>query len=199
MLFLSKIIVAAALFISTTNAVPIDTNSLVTRGKTNDGEGIFHACPTVDDLMNYIAHKNSGSRTIDNVVFWSYPGNGNIAMLNGGPAVKGKCLYDFIHTLDVDDWVKLYCSKEGGKVVWARASYAIAMMSRGTAYLMAGTGAQAPKADSIWATIEEPVLKAHGQVTSIVRMDPMTAKIDKAEPPLWKQDGTKYAMPKPPP
>jgi len=145
---------------SMTRALPVQIVELDARAPSR--------CPSVKDIQAHIMQKSRG--TISNAVYWSHPGSVTDAR-NLAQKLKGHYFYDFVSNTDVAGWGKL-CTPAENNALWARASYAFAKLSSGTAYVVTDTA----KSDAIWTKYEFPVLKATGLINTVFSVDPADPK-----------------------
>jgi hypothetical protein len=85
--------------------------------------------------------------------------------------LNGHYIFNYVSNEDVAEWGKL-CPPAEKNALWARASYAFAKLSSGTAYVVTTTA----KSDAIWSKYEFPVLKGTGLINSVLSIDPADPK-----------------------
>lgn len=146
---------------STTRALPVQIVELDARGGSQSKP---NHCPSVRDIEAHIKQKSGG--TLSNTVYWSHPGSMSDAQ-KLAQKLKGHYIFDYVSNEDVAEWGKL-CSPAEKNALWARASYAFAKLSSGTAYVVTTTA----KSDAIWTKYEFPVLKGTGLINSVLSIDP---------------------------
>jgi len=144
---------------STTRALPVQTEALETRAPR---------CPSVEDIEKYISKKSGGA--IQNAVFWSFPGGSKDAEKIARER-SGHYFYDYVSDAELIMW-KENCSPAERNALPARASYALAKLSVGTAFVVTAN----PGLNSIWSTIEFPVLKGNRKINTVFSVDPKTRR-----------------------
>ncbi|KAF8063567.1 hypothetical protein FPV67DRAFT_252287 [Lyophyllum atratum] len=160
LVFLSMMLLAVT---STTRALPIAGVELDARGIFSQAK-LTH-CPSVKDIEAHISRKSGG--TLPNTVYWSHPGSMSDAQKLAAK-LRGHYIFSYVSNEDVAEWGKL-CAPAEKNALWARASYAFAKLSSGTAYVVTATA----KSDAIWTKYEFPVLKGTGLVNAVFSVDPV--------------------------
>ncbi|KDR81824.1 hypothetical protein GALMADRAFT_135219 [Galerina marginata CBS 339.88] len=150
---------------STTRALPVQLVELDARGGSQSKPA---HCPSVNDIEAHIKQKSGG--TLSNTVYWSHPGSMTQAHTLA-KTLSGHYIYDYVSNEDIAAWGKL-CTPAEQKALWARASYAFAKLSSGTAYVVTTTA----NSDAIWTKYEFPVLKGTGLINSVLSVDPANPK-----------------------
>ncbi|KAG6859588.1 hypothetical protein C0991_000468 [Blastosporella zonata] len=123
---------------SSTRALPVKGVTSVELNARGAAQSRPQQCPSIKDIEAHIKAKSGG--LVKNAVYWSYPGS-----IKRAEAFVARdrgdrhYIYDFVKNEDIARWGNL-CPPEQGNLLWARASYAFAKLSKGSAYVVTGQG-----------------------------------------------------------